>query len=114
MASLAVETWLRFLVWLLIGLVVYFVYGRTHSRLAPGRSGAAVEEELGEGESRLIRRLHSLGASAKNAVGTLRARVTRTAPPPWPSESRSEGAGGKGPSGQPGPSVAGDDAATHS
>ena len=50
MASLAVETWLRFLVWLLIGLVVYFVYGRTHSRLAPGRSGAAVEEELGEGK----------------------------------------------------------------
>ncbi len=48
MASLAVETWLRFLVWLLIGLVVYFFYGRTHSRLAPGRSGAAVEEELGE------------------------------------------------------------------
>ena len=40
MASLAVETWLRFLVWLAVGLVVYFVYGRTHSRLAPGRAGA--------------------------------------------------------------------------
>ena len=41
MANLAVETWLRFLVWLAVGLVVYFVYGRTHSRLAPGpgRSG---------------------------------------------------------------------------
>jgi APA family basic amino acid/polyamine antiporter len=49
MASLAVETWLRFLVWLLIGLVVYFIYGRTHSRLAPGRSGTAAEE-LGEEE----------------------------------------------------------------
>jgi basic amino acid/polyamine antiporter, APA family len=50
MASLAVETWLRFLVWLLIGLVVYFFYGRTHSRLAPGRSDADVEEKLGEDE----------------------------------------------------------------
>lgn len=38
MASLAVETWLRFLVWLALGPVVYFAYGRTHSRLAPGVS----------------------------------------------------------------------------
>ena len=35
MASLAVETWLRFLVWLLLGLVVYFGYSRRHSRLEP-------------------------------------------------------------------------------
>jgi APA family basic amino acid/polyamine antiporter len=47
MASLAVETWIRFLVWLVVGLLVYVCYGRTHSRLAPGRSGDAVEEELG-------------------------------------------------------------------
>ena len=36
MASLAVETWLRFLVWLLLGLLVYGFYGRKHSRLHPG------------------------------------------------------------------------------
>ncbi|WP_153502633.1 APC family permease [Cumulibacter manganitolerans] len=36
MASLAVETWLRFLVWLALGLIIYFGYGRKHSRLAPG------------------------------------------------------------------------------
>ncbi|MBW9215405.1 amino acid permease [Mumia sp. zg.B53] len=34
MASLAVETWLRFLVWLLLGFVVYFGYGHRHARLA--------------------------------------------------------------------------------
>lgn len=34
MVSLAVETWTRFLVWLVIGLVVYFCYGREHSTLA--------------------------------------------------------------------------------
>ncbi len=37
MADLAVETWLRFLVWLVVGMVIYFAYGRSHSRLAPGR-----------------------------------------------------------------------------
>lgn len=36
MASLAVGTWLRFLAWLAIGLVIYFAYGRRHSNLAPG------------------------------------------------------------------------------
>lgn len=34
MTNLALETWLRFLVWLVIGLAIYFFYGRSHSRLA--------------------------------------------------------------------------------
>jgi APA family basic amino acid/polyamine antiporter len=34
MANLAIETWLRFLVWLLAGLVVYFGYGARRARLA--------------------------------------------------------------------------------
>ncbi|KQV75650.1 amino acid permease [Aeromicrobium sp. Root344] len=38
MTNLAIETWLRFLVWLALGLVVYAAYGRQHSKLA--RSGA--------------------------------------------------------------------------
>ena len=33
MANLSVETWLRFLAWLVIGLVVYAAYGYRHSRL---------------------------------------------------------------------------------
>ena len=34
MTNLALETWLRFLVWLVLGLAIYFFYGRSHSRLA--------------------------------------------------------------------------------
>ncbi len=32
--SLSVETWVRFLVWLAIGVAVYLLYGRRHARLA--------------------------------------------------------------------------------
>ncbi|MFF5436355.1 amino acid permease [Streptomyces achromogenes] len=34
MLNLPAETWLRFAIWMLIGFVVYFLYGRSHSRLA--------------------------------------------------------------------------------
>ncbi|MDQ4007762.1 MAG: amino acid permease [Actinomycetota bacterium] len=33
MLNLTGETWVRFLVWMVLGFVVYFVYGRGHSRL---------------------------------------------------------------------------------
>ncbi|NHC14542.1 amino acid permease [Motilibacter deserti] len=36
MANLSVETWLRFLAWLALGLVVYLAYGRRQARLARG------------------------------------------------------------------------------
>ena len=34
MTNLALETWIRFLVWLLIGFVIYFTYGVRRSRVA--------------------------------------------------------------------------------
>ncbi|MGW2894572.1 amino acid permease [Streptomyces sp. NPDC001212] len=33
MVNLPAETWLRFAIWMVIGFVVYYLYGRTHSRL---------------------------------------------------------------------------------
>jgi APA family basic amino acid/polyamine antiporter len=33
MASLDKDTWIRLVVWLVIGLAVYFMYSRHHSRL---------------------------------------------------------------------------------
>ena len=41
MLSLSVVTWVRFLVWLDIGLAIYWIYGRRHSPLAdPAEQGA--------------------------------------------------------------------------
>jgi APA family basic amino acid/polyamine antiporter len=36
MLNLTTLTWARFAVWLVIGVVVYFAYGRRHSRVGRG------------------------------------------------------------------------------
>jgi basic amino acid/polyamine antiporter, APA family len=48
MASLTVENWLRFFIWLLIGLFLYFFYGRHNSQLAKEQAqmGAAAKGEM--------------------------------------------------------------------
>ena len=33
MASLPLDTWIRLIIWLVIGMVIYFTYGRHHSRV---------------------------------------------------------------------------------
>ena len=40
MARLPIVTWIRFVVWLGIGLVIYFSYGRFHSRVDHDATGA--------------------------------------------------------------------------
>jgi APA family basic amino acid/polyamine antiporter len=36
MMNLPTDTWIRFAVWMAIGVAVYYAYGRGHSRLAKG------------------------------------------------------------------------------
>ncbi len=45
MIKLPLDTWLRFVVWMALGLVVYFFYGRTHSRLRLNAAGPASPPE---------------------------------------------------------------------
>ncbi len=46
MLNLPLETWIRFVVWMGVGFVIYFTYSRHHSRLA-GRDSAAPATESG-------------------------------------------------------------------
>jgi len=45
MLSLPLETWIRFFVWLGIGLLIYFLYGTSHSKLRSGIDTGITEDQ---------------------------------------------------------------------
>jgi basic amino acid/polyamine antiporter, APA family len=47
MASLPFDTWLRLVIWLVIGLTVYFSYGRFHSKFAAAGERAGILIRMG-------------------------------------------------------------------
>lgn len=44
MLNLSVETWLRFLIWMALGLIVYFAYSRRHSVLGNTPTASPTDE----------------------------------------------------------------------
>ena len=46
MLSLPIETWIRFFIWLVSGLVIYFLYSVSHSRLGRGIDAGETENTL--------------------------------------------------------------------
>lgn len=54
MLNLSLETWLRFLIWMALGYVVYFAYARQHSVLAshPERRGTSSSRRAGRDDDR--------------------------------------------------------------
>jgi APA family basic amino acid/polyamine antiporter len=46
MLNLPAETWARFVIWMVLGFVVYFLYSRSHSRLATEPSGRRGRPEV--------------------------------------------------------------------
>lgn len=41
MLNLSIETWLRFVIWMVLGIVIYFAYSRSHSVLGKQRAHPA-------------------------------------------------------------------------
>ena len=41
--NLSIETWIRFIVWMALGFIIYFTYSRHHSNLATGEPEVGIE-----------------------------------------------------------------------
>jgi APA family basic amino acid/polyamine antiporter len=48
MASLPARTWYRLIGWLIIGMVIYFTYGRHHSKVQQGASPVTAGAKSGD------------------------------------------------------------------
>ena len=52
MLNLPADTWLRFAIWMAIGIAIYYLYGRNHSRLSGAEGEAAARRLVADREAR--------------------------------------------------------------
>jgi len=45
MYSLPTESWIRLFIWMALGVVVYFLYGKKHSKIRELRDGKIIERD---------------------------------------------------------------------
>ena len=43
MAGLPLDTWIRLIVWMAIGLLIYFIYGMRHTKISQRREDQAAD-----------------------------------------------------------------------
>ena len=67
--DLPTATWVRFVVWLVIGMIIYFAYGRSHS-LVGRRSAADSREVRSTGSSGSSSSSGSSGSTGRRGPGT--------------------------------------------
>jgi APA family basic amino acid/polyamine antiporter len=54
MLNLPAATWIRFVVWMAIGLAIYFLYGAKHSRLATDPNYSLEADEIAHDEREVV------------------------------------------------------------
>ncbi|MDN6761951.1 amino acid permease [Acidipropionibacterium jensenii] len=109
MLNLSIETWMRFLIWMVIGIVVYFTYSKNHSRLAHGSELAAdinaeitnVMDHQYDTRRKARRAAAQSGATASPEAAEPEPTATESTDPP--KESCSPAADRCGPVRRPGP-----------
>ncbi len=82
MVTLPADTWIRLIVWMVIGLVIYFLYGAHHSVLGGRKAAKAAADAAGGGNVTLATGLAPASSVTEGAGGLRRSPGSRPAAVP--------------------------------